>query len=125
MPEVIVNEKNAEWLKLDSLPGVSGKLLALDRDTKAHAYLVNYEPGTDFPRHKHPCLEHVYILEGEVEVEGQRHGPGTHFIFPAGQEHGPFKNESLLTELVVFEGISGLEEAVPEIKTLFEEMGIL
>jgi hypothetical protein len=37
MPEVIVNEKNVEWLKLDSLPGVSGKLLALDRDTKAHA----------------------------------------------------------------------------------------
>ena len=125
MSEIFVNEKNVEWLKLESMPGVSGKLLALDKETKAHAYLAKYEPGTVFPRHSHPCLEQIYILEGEVECDGQVYGPGTHFIFPAGHEHGPFHNEGPVTEFVVFEGLSGLEEVAPEIKALFESMGAL
>ena len=40
-------------------------------------------------------------------------------------EHGPFHNKAPLTELVVFEGMSGLEEVVPEIKALFESRGVL
>lgn len=126
MPEqVIVNEKDVEWIKLESLPGLAGKLLALDGDTKAHAYLAKYEPGTVFPRHKHLCLEQCYILEGEVEYEGKVYGPGTHFIWPAGYEHGPFENKGHLMELVVYDGMSGLEEALPEVKELFKSKGIL
>ena len=123
--QTVVNEKDVEWIKLESLPGVAGKLLALDKDTKAHSYLVKYDPGTVFPRHKHPCLEHIYIVEGEVEYEGDVHTAGTHFISPAGFEHGPFENKGPLKELVFFEGMSGLEEMVPEIRELFKNEGIL
>ena len=124
MSATIVNANNVEWTKIESLTGVSGKLLAYDKETNSHAFLVEYEPGTEFPRHSHPSLEHVYILAGEVETEGQIHGAGTHLIFPAGHEHGPFYNKAPLTELVVFQGPSGLED-MPEIKTLLAGLGIL
>ncbi len=127
MPEAIVNEKDVQWMKLESLPGpgVEGKLLAVDRDTKAHSFLVKYEAGTVFPPHRHTCLEQVYILEGEVEYGGKVYGPGTHLIFPAGYEHGTFTNKVQLIELVMFEGMSGLEEMVPEIKELYKSKGML
>ncbi len=91
MPEVIVNEKDVEWIKSAALPGVALKMLALDKETKAHAMLSRWDPGAVFPPHAHPLLEQQYTLEGECEYQGKVYGPGSHFIFPAGYEHGPFK----------------------------------
>ena len=125
MINTYASEKHVEWLELPTMPGVSGKLLGVDRQTKAHAYLVRYKPGTVFPRHGHPCLEHVYIVEGAVTVDGREHGAGTHFVYPAGQEHGPYENAGKLTELVFFSGMSGLETMEPVIAELFRKEGLL
>ena len=62
MPEVIVNEKDVEWIKSAALPGVALKMLALDKETKAHAYLTRWDPGAVFPPHTHPLLEQQYML---------------------------------------------------------------
>ncbi len=121
----VANAKDVEWLDLPTMPGVSGKLLGVDRQTKAHAYLVRYQPGTVFPRHGHPCLEHVYTVDGAVTVDGKKHGAGTHFVYPAGLEHGPYENEGELTELVFFSGMSGLETLEPVIAELFRKEGLL
>ena len=121
----VANEKDVEWVDLPAMPGVSGKLLGVDRQTKAHAYLVRYQPGTVFPHHAHPCLEHIYIVDGVVTVDGKQYGAGTHFVYPAGQEHGPYENKGELTELVFFSGMSGLETMEPVIAELFRKEGLL
>ena len=69
MPEVIVNEKDVEWIKSPALHWVTIKMLALDKETKAHAFLSRWDPGAVFPPHAHPCLEQMYTLEGEVVPE--------------------------------------------------------
>jgi len=124
MPEFIVNEKDVEWLRPAALPGIASKVLAVDTETKAHAMLVRWDPGVEFPPHMHPSLEQIYALEGECEYQGQVYGPGTHFIFPAGYEHGPFRigDKGWLT-LCDFSGLSGLAEMVPELKEYLESIG--
>ena len=126
MPEVIVNEKDVEWIRTPALPGIAAKMLALDKETKAHAMLVRWDPGVVFPPHSHPCLEQMYGLEGECEYQGKVYGPGTHFIWPAGYEHGPFKTgDRGRVTLHIFSGLSGLEERVPELKEYLKSIGVL
>ena len=126
MPEVIVNEKDVEWMGTSVSPGIKRKVLALDKETKAHAVLSRYQPGVVFPRHTHRCMEQGYVLEGECEYQGKILGPGTHIIFPAGCEHGPFKvGDKEWVALWIYPGLSGLEEMVPEIKEYLESIGAL
>jgi len=126
MPEVIVNEKDVEWIRPAALPGIAGKILALDRDTKAHAMLSRWGPGVVFPPHAHRCMEQIYVLEGECEYRGKVYGPGSHFILPAGYEHGPWKaGDKGWLFLDVFSGLSGLEEMVPELKEYLKIIGAL
>ena len=126
MPEVIVNEKDVEWIKSAALHGVILKMLALDKETKAHAYLSRWDPGAVFSPHAHPLLEQQYTLESECEYQGKVYGPGSHFIFPAGYEHGPFKTgDRGRLSLHVWAGLSGLEERVPELKEYLKSIGAL
>jgi quercetin dioxygenase-like cupin family protein len=126
LPEVVVNEKDVEWIRPAALPGIAGKILALDKETKAHAMLSRWDPGVVFPPHAHPSLEQGYVLDGECEYQGKVYGPGSHFIYPAGYVHGPFKvgDKGWLT-LWVYSGLSGLEEMVPELKEYFKSVGAL
>jgi len=126
MPEVIVTEKDVEWIKSDALPGVAIKILALDKETKAHTMLSRWDPGAVFSPHAHPLLEQQYTLEGECEYQGKVYGPGSHFIFPAGYEHGPWKaGDKGWVFLAVFSGSSGMEEMVPEFKEYLKSIGAL
>ena len=126
MPEIVVNEKDVEWDKSTVTPGVAGKMLAFDKETKAHAMLVRYDPGVVVPSSSCPCLEQVYVLEGEREYDGKVYGPGTHHIRPAGYEHGPVKaGEKGCVVLCVFSGLSGIEETEPEFKEYLKSIGAL
>ena len=126
MPEVIVDEKDVEWIKSAALPGVALKMLALDKETKAHAMLSIWDPGAVFSPHAHPLLEQMYTLDGDCEYQGKVYGPGSHFIFPAGHEHGPFKTgDRGRLSLHVWAGLSGLEERVPELKEYLKSIGAL
>ena len=126
MPEYIVNEKDVEWIRSSVFPGTASKILAVDPDTMAHTMFVRWDPGVEFPLHAHPSVEQIYALEGECEHEGKVYGPGTHFVFTGGHEHGPMKigDEGWVT-LIAFSGSSGLEEIVPEVREHFESIGVL
>lgn len=50
-----------------------------------------WPPGTVLDRHAHPASEMFFILEGEVEVDGVVHGPGTCLFVPGGVEYGPLR----------------------------------
>jgi anti-sigma factor ChrR (cupin superfamily) len=125
MPGVIVNEKDVEWMRT-SVPGLAVKVLALDKETKAHALLSRWEPGAVFPPHAHLCMEQGYVLKGECEYQGKVLGSGSHIIWPAGYKHGPFKaGDKRCVILWVYPGLSGLEERVPELKEYLKSISAL
>ncbi len=51
--------------------------------------LIRIAPGAGVPHHGHPFGEEVLILEGELEDEFGRYGPGVWIRSPVGSEHTP------------------------------------
>ena len=104
--------ESIEWIKLPS-PGCSIKILGRNEETGACSVLVKLEPGAELPRHGHPSTEQNMCLDGEVEIEGKKYGPGSYFYRPPTIEHGPLKaGEKGWIVFCAFDGPIGIEEAI-------------
>jgi anti-sigma factor ChrR (cupin superfamily) len=53
-----------------ALPGVDVKPLYIDRERRYGTSLVRLAAGASYPRHKHNDLEEIFVLSGEIELEG-------------------------------------------------------
>jgi len=49
--------------------------------------LLRYAPGAGVPRHRHPALETILVLEGVQSDERGDYPAGTLILNPAGTEH--------------------------------------
>jgi hypothetical protein len=50
---------------------------------------TRYDPGLVLPRHSHGSDSLIYILDGEVEIDGRRCPPGTQIVLPKDAPIGP------------------------------------
>ena len=51
--------------------------------------LVEYSPGYSEPRHRHTAAEIVYIIAGEVDIDGVAYREGDALWIGANEEYGP------------------------------------
>ena len=77
----------AEWVE-SGLPGITLRVLALDRERDVVTLLIRGEPGARYPSHRHTKPEECYVLRGTVFIEGRELGPGDFHHADAGSEHG-------------------------------------
>jgi anti-sigma factor ChrR (cupin superfamily) len=56
--------------------------------------IVRLEPGARLPLHTHECPEFIYVLEGELIIEGQQLGRGWASVASAGSEHSDVHSEA-------------------------------
>jgi quercetin dioxygenase-like cupin family protein len=66
---------------------VSVKVLRRDPATGGSTSIVRFEAGARFPAHNHPGGEEVLVLEGEVQIGGDRLGTGDYLYTPPGGKH--------------------------------------
>jgi anti-sigma factor ChrR (cupin superfamily) len=59
-----------------ALPGVDFKLLREDAVSGRRTGLIRMAPGAAYPRHRHPEMEEVILLEGDLMVNGVLMLPG-------------------------------------------------
>jgi quercetin dioxygenase-like cupin family protein len=66
------------------------KNLFEDPETGMEIRLVKYPAGVINKLHTHPCGHGMYVLEGTLETNAGRFGPGSFVWFPEGEEmeHG-------------------------------------
>jgi anti-sigma factor ChrR (cupin superfamily) len=57
-------------------PGIECKLLATDTDRHRVSMLVRLAPGATYPAHTHAGDEELFLLEGELWIDGRRLVPG-------------------------------------------------
>jgi quercetin dioxygenase-like cupin family protein len=73
----------------EAFPGVSRESFSSGASTVTR---YSFEPGGEFPIHKHPAEQITMVLEGTVHltVEGELHvlGPGEWSVVRGGVEHG-------------------------------------
>jgi anti-sigma factor ChrR (cupin superfamily) len=77
----------ADWLD-SGLPGLTLRILALDRERDIVTMLIRGEPGARYPSHRHTKPEECYVLRGTVIIDGRVLGPGDFHHADADSEHG-------------------------------------
>lgn len=67
--------------------GVEIKILRADRDAGRVTLLTRLAPGTVYPHHRHDDFEELFLLAGDVEVNGVPMAPGDYCSAAAGSIH--------------------------------------
>lgn len=83
------------------IPGITVKVLAVDKATGVATLLIKAAPGTTYPAHHHSGSEGCYVIDGEVLVAGRRIGPGDFHLADADSDHDPLYTETGATVLLV------------------------
>lgn len=67
-PGIFVLEKSESGFKPTPFPGVSHRMLYLDKTTTMATSLIRMEPGAKYPQHRHSGLEQCLVLEGDIRM---------------------------------------------------------
>jgi len=71
-----------EWER--AAPGITVKLLARDTEKNRVSMVVRLEPGGEYPPHRHGGIEELYLLQGELMIDGKKLYPGDYMRAEAG-----------------------------------------
>lgn len=87
-PSLIVRSRDVKWRPY-SVPGISIGRLYMDKEKRQITCLMRLEPGVTFPLHRHADSEEVFVLEGDLIVEGEVCYPGDYIRSVPGSTHSP------------------------------------
>jgi quercetin dioxygenase-like cupin family protein len=88
---------------------VSVKVLRRDPATGGSTSIVRFEAGARFPAHNHPGGEEVLVLEGQVQIGGDRLGTGDYLYTPPGGKHALFTEGGCVILVVLPQPVEILE----------------
>jgi len=88
----ITKTNDMEWAPLNEpgvdTTGISIKVLRYDEATKrAPTFLLKFEAGAIYPYHNHPGGEELFVLAGEVILEGKKLVTGDYLYTPPNFKH--------------------------------------
>ena len=103
MKAVNVNINNMKWNGAAEYPaGTEEKVLSAGGSIAPRVIMLKLPPGWKMDGHSHRFTELHYVLEGQIESQGQKYSAGTFRVIPKEVEHGPFSSETGAIVLVVW-----------------------
>ena len=98
---VIFRSDDIDWQPHPTAAGLLVKPLYVDRQRGYLTTLLKMEAGAIYPAHVHEDVEEIFIINGEVELQGIAMGPGDYCRAEPGSHHeiGYSKTEALLLVL--------------------------
>lgn len=73
--------------------------------------LLKYEAGASVPRHRHPGLETILVLDGVQSDEAGNYGPGSYIVNAPGTEHSVWSDTGCVVLIQWDRPVKILEEA--------------
>lgn len=83
------------------VPGVSFKVLKVERSRGQASLLFKLAPDTHFPGHHHSGPEQCLVLAGDISAGGRRLGPGDFHYAAAGSVHDVSYSEHGCTIMLI------------------------
>lgn len=95
---VIFRSGDIDWRPHPTAEGLQTKALFYDRERGYLTTLLKMKAGAIYPAHVHEDVEEIYVIEGEVEIQGFPMGPGDYCRAKPGSRHqiGYSKTDALL-----------------------------
>ncbi|HKQ53739.1 MAG TPA: cupin domain-containing protein [Pyrinomonadaceae bacterium] len=94
-----VREDEGTWEKM--FEGIFVKRLFVDKRRSTVTSLYKFAPGAQIPPHPHGGVEECYILEGDLEANGEVFGPGDYTCAPAGSFHPVVRTQGGAMVLII------------------------
>jgi quercetin dioxygenase-like cupin family protein len=90
--DYIIRSNKNEWQPLIErgvrYEGISVISLHFDElKQRSTTILLKFEPGASYPYHNHPGGEELFVLEGEVTLEGVNLSAGDYLYTPVNYKH--------------------------------------
>ena len=82
----LIESASAPW-KPSKIQGVQYLPLHADEDERAGSFLLKLNPGTSYPRHRHPAGEEIFVMRGEMTVGDRKLKAGDYLYSPPGSVH--------------------------------------
>lgn len=76
------------------------RLLHVEPVTGARSAMLRMDPGSAVPEHDHDDLEECFVVDGTVEIDGERYQSGDHIVAAAGTRHQTIKALTPVTLLL-------------------------
>lgn len=92
-------------------PGVSYKSLRYDHEGKGGAVMVHLVPGASYPRYLAHGGQDVYVVDGELLLDGARMGRGSYVHVAAGASQRPHSDKGCVLFVSFPAEIEHLEHA--------------
>ena len=92
-----------------SIPGCWSKLLFVKEQLHVATSLVRMDAGTHFPAHRHQGPEEVFLLDGDLVVEGKKMKPGDYCRAETGTIHSESYTESGCLFLLIASQLDEIE----------------
>jgi len=100
LTDIAAHPERLAWEPLH--PGIEIHFIYQGTPDGPAAAFLRYEPGARLARHRHPGLEHVFVLSGAQQDERGRYGAGAMVVNPPGSAHNVSSPEGCLV-LVLWE----------------------
>jgi hypothetical protein len=88
LPFFSVRASELQW-QPHPVPGVAIAKLHEDRIKREIICLLRAQPGVRFPTHRHGGTEEIFMLEGNLVINGEVFGPGDYIRSNPGSIHSP------------------------------------
>lgn len=88
LPIFTVRAADVHW-KPHPVPGVTIALLYKDTARREIVCLLRAEPGVRYPAHRHAGIEEIFMLEGDLVIDGVVYSKGDYIRSSPGTIHHP------------------------------------
>jgi anti-sigma factor ChrR (cupin superfamily) len=95
-----VTATDGEWVQTP-VPGVTMKILAIDRARDRVTMLLKGEPGARYPAHRHTGPEECYVIRGSLVIEGRLLRAGDFHHAEGDSDHGALHTDEGVEVLLV------------------------
>ena len=86
-PNYSIGSGEGQWNETP-FPGITAKVLAIDRERGLVTMLLRGEAGARYPSHRHSTPEECYVISGSVVIEGRVHRAGDFHHADGDSHHG-------------------------------------
>ncbi|MBS1826008.1 MAG: cupin domain-containing protein [Acidobacteria bacterium] len=88
------------WEPID-IPGIRVKRLYVDPAKDIVSLLIQMDPGTSYPSHRHAGPEHCYVISGDLEVGGLALKTGDYQVANTSSVHTVTSTKNGCTILII------------------------
>jgi anti-sigma factor ChrR (cupin superfamily) len=88
VPFMAMRSGELNW-RSGRVPKVEVAILHLDRERRERIGLLRAEPGMEYPPHTHGGTEEIYMLSGDLVLEGVTYYAGDYIRSALGSQHAP------------------------------------